>query len=128
MNISFVNECRFGQVETTVLAFWDDLLTRTGGVCVATIGSAPNRQFVATWNDASLLENAQVTHLTFSIVLSEGTDIIDVLYAGMTGGGTLSAGSSATIGLASSDRIALDCCNQTCVTSNSGRRYTPVFR
>ena len=121
-----MNECSFGQVETTVLAFWDDLMTRQGGMCVVTIGAAPNRQFVATWNDVFML-GAQSTHLSFSIVLHEASGIIDVLYGTMTGSGTLSAGASATIGLASTP-IALDCCHQPCVSSNSGRRYTPVVR
>jgi hypothetical protein len=121
---TFSNVCAFdSSVDNAILAFWDDLLTRSGGVCVATLGSAPNRQFVVTWNDAAHLESS-ATHLTFSIVLNEGTDIIDVLYAGMTGG-SLATGLSASIGLASTNQFTLDCCNTSCVSSFSDRRYTP---
>jgi hypothetical protein len=126
------NDCTFGEPGTrapnSILAFWDDLITRPGGVCTATIGVAPNRQFVTTWNDAQLLGVQTTTNLTFSVVLSEGTDVIDVLYGIMSGGANLSAGGSASIGLSNATYYALDCCNQPCVTSNSGRRYTPVIR
>ena len=52
---------------------------------------------------------------------------IDVLYATMSGGGQLSAGASATIGLASSAGLYPDCCDRACVRSNTGRRYTPLL-
>lgn len=126
--IAFGNECFFGAIDRAVLAFWDDLMTGTGGICLAEIGTAPNRQYVATWNQTGILERLGETSLTFSIVLSESTQTIDVLYGSMTGGGLLSAGASATIGLAGVGQISLDCCNQACVRSNTGRRYTPTFR
>jgi hypothetical protein len=46
----------------------------------------------------------------------------------MTGGGQLSAGASASIGLAGFQQYFLDCCNQPCVRNNVGRRYTPILR
>ena len=107
-----------------MFAFWDDLRTSSTGVCIATVGSAPNRQFVATWSDAALLLVSETTHLTFSVVLNEGSDAIDVLYSTMLGGGP-ALGMNASIGLASSTAFTLECCNQACVTSNSGKRYTP---
>jgi hypothetical protein len=124
---NFENDCGGVNMRSAVMAFWDDLATRERGVCVATLGSSPNRQFVVTWNDAFVLGLAS-THLTFSVVLNEGSDVIDVLYGSMSGGGASSAGQNATIGLANVGEYALDCCNQPCVTSNTGRRYVPVLR
>lgn len=130
--IEFDNECNFNDMghatRNTVLAFWDDLMTRASGVCVATIGSAPNRQFVATWNDAALLAFDVASHLTFSVVLSETSDVIDVLYGAMIGPGSFAAGSSASVGISNATRYTLECCNQPCVSSNSGRRYSPILR
>jgi len=97
-------------------------------VCTATIGLAPNRQFVTTWTDVLILNVDSTTSLTFSVVLNEGTDVVDVLYGNLSGGGSFSAGASATIGLSNDTRYALDCCNQPCLASNSGRRYTPIVR
>jgi hypothetical protein len=130
--IEFDNECSFNELghatRNTVLAFWDDLQTRASGVCVATIGTAPNRQFVATWNDAALLEFLGTSHLTFSVVLSETTEVIDVLYDTVAGPGTVAAGSSASIGLSNDTRYILECCNEPCIASGTGRRYTPIIR
>lgn len=122
----YFNQCAFSQgvISNAVFAFWDDLLTRSTGVCTVTVGTAPNRQFIATWSDAALLELADTSHVTFSIVLNEGSDAIDVLYSSMTGGGP-ALGTSASVGLSSSSAYALECCNQACVTSNSSKRYTP---
>ena len=122
----FQNACGGSSVSLAVMAFWDDLATRQRGVCVATLGASPNRQFVVTWNDAFIL-GLPASHLTFSVILNEGSNVIDVLYGTMTGGGALSAGQDATIGLASEREYALDCCNEPCVMSNTGRRYTPVL-
>jgi hypothetical protein len=125
---SFSNECFFGPIDRAVFAFWDDLMTGPSGVCLAELGQAPNRQYVATWQNTAILQNLETTNLTFSIVLSESTQTIDVLYERMTGGGQLSAGASATIGLAGFQQYFLDCCNQSCVRNNVGRRYTPILR
>jgi hypothetical protein len=121
----FSNTCGLmSGVSNGVLAFWDDLYTRASGVCVATVGPAPNRQFIATWSDVALLSDFPRSHLTFSVVLNEGTDTIDVLYA--TAFDTLETqGSSASIGIASSTAFSLECCNAACVTNNTGKRYTP---
>ncbi|HEY8076659.1 MAG TPA: hypothetical protein VIF62_21185, partial [Labilithrix sp.] len=67
-----------------VFAYSRDLVTRTG-VCLKTVGAAPNRKFVATWGDACLYNGAPCdtvspTHLTFSVILEETTNRIDVVY------------------------------------------------
>lgn len=66
-----------------VAAFWDFLARRPGeasGVCVRTIGSAPDRRFVVGWNDVFVVSR-EASHLTFAVVLHEGTGVIDVRYA-----------------------------------------------
>ena len=109
------------------MLFRSDLVTRQKGVCIATLGTEPNRTYVATWRNAYLLAIGTSSDLSFSVQLSESTGTIDVNYENMTGG-TLATGTSATIGLSSDTAVALDCCQETCVMSNTGHRYTPVFR
>jgi hypothetical protein len=76
-----------------IYAFGDDLYTRNG-VCFSVVGQRPSRQFVVTWEDA-LLNMTHSGHLTFSVVLTETSNTIDLMYETMTGGpeaqGTLAA-------------------------------------
>jgi len=64
---------------------WGDNYTRTG-ICVATVGTAPNRQFVVEWNDTYYFGGTATggVHNTFEVVLSEGTGTIDIIYNTMT--------------------------------------------
>lgn len=74
-----------------VAAYWLDLLTRDTGVCVATVGAAPNRRFVVQWDDAAYYPS-RTGNLTFEIVLNETSNTIDMLYQTLgttTGGVTL---------------------------------------
>lgn len=102
-----------------IVVFGDSNLT-PGTVCWATQGTAPNRQLVATWKGNSELLDPSFA-LSFSIVLSETTSAIDLLYsapalpmdggteagadAGVGDGGTTPvtdptvAGANATIGM-----------------------------
>ncbi len=90
-------------VTDTVFAFWDDLVMRAG-ICVATVGEAPTRMFVAETTDAYFYPNpSALTHLTFEVVLTEATGVIDVLYHQMQGEGDRATGASATLGLGSGD-------------------------
>jgi hypothetical protein len=73
-----------------------DLFQRATGVCLATFGSAPNRQFVVETNDAYHFADTS-THLTFEVVLSESTNTLDFLYQTLSGPGT--TGEMATVGL-----------------------------
>ncbi len=80
-----------------VYAFADDLETRTTGMCIAVTGTKPDRQLVITWENAALVSNT-ASHLTFSVVLTETNNTIDVLYGSMTGP-TEAQGTLAVIGL-----------------------------
>jgi hypothetical protein len=98
-----------GVVPPSLIApFWDDLVMRpTSTITTRTIGNAPNRQFVVEWSDMSILDedgNDQNASLTFEIVLYEGSNDIQFLYAKMTG--PRSDGSSATIGFQDLKRVS----------------------
>jgi hypothetical protein len=62
---------------------WGDLVARDPQLCVATLGTSPNRNFVVEWPDAGDFEDATESHLTFEVVLRERTGAIDFIYASM---------------------------------------------
>ena len=111
----------------SVAAFQDDLYTRATGVCVATVGTSPNRKFVVTWADEHFCCGEDPTvHLTFSLLLSEGTNTVDLVYRTMMGG-TRASGDSAAVGIINGDRTrAIQySCDQTLITSGTSIRFTP---
>jgi hypothetical protein len=65
-----------------IAAHWGDLLTTAGGVCVATVGTAPNRLWVAEWNATYHPAGAEL--LSFEIVLHESSGVIDVIFGTLT--------------------------------------------
>jgi hypothetical protein len=111
----------------SIYAFWDDLRTRSG-ICIATIGDAGSRSFVVEWNDATFATSSNA-HLTFEIVLHEGSNLIDLIYGTMIGDPTdamRATGTSATIGITggpgSVDSIG---CNAGGVSAPMAYRFTP---
>ena len=87
-------------VPNSIFAFWDDLILRPTGVCVATVGNAPDRTFAVEWLDAGFFPaNTVDTHLTFEALLDERSGTIDVRYLQMTGEGNRATGGSATVGV-----------------------------
>jgi hypothetical protein len=106
-------------VVNAILAYWDDLYTRTR-ICTATIGSAPSRQHVITWDDVRLYADTN-THLTFSVVLTEGSNTVDLLYQTVSPGG-----SSATIGVQDSTGTisTQHSCNTSSLGAGTAIRYT----
>jgi hypothetical protein len=109
-----------------IYAFGDDLFTRMTGVCIATQGAQGNRQFVVTWEDAYLTSDMS-THLTFSAVLTETTNTIDLLFGTMTSGAE-AMGSMAAIGIEDSTgtRAATFSCDEATITSTPlDVRFTP---
>lgn len=100
-------DCQSGGDPTTnypaVVAFGDSSLqTGANGVCYATQGTSPNQQFVATWSQVNE-QFDQGSTMTFSVVLTETTNTIDVMYqtaAGADGGlDTYVSGANATVGM-----------------------------
>jgi hypothetical protein len=116
----------------SVFAFWDDLALRDPGVCVAALNTAPSRQLVFTWRDAHFVgPDVPDTRLNFSLVLTETSHTLDLLYGTMTGDGDRATGSSATVGLqrdrgSLSDLVGFDTAGT--VTPNTGLRWTPTIQ
>ncbi|HEY1693169.1 MAG TPA: hypothetical protein VGG39_13465 [Polyangiaceae bacterium] len=92
-----------GYTYPAIVAFGDEeLATGTLGVCYATVGNSPNQQFVATWKQATD-ETDPGSILTFSIVLTQTTNTVDLMYETATGadGGadSIASGITATVGI-----------------------------
>lgn len=72
-----------------IAANWIDIVTGTTGVCYATQGAAPSRRWVVQWANARRYSSAS-SPINMEIVLSEGTNTIDLLYGPtMTAGGVV---------------------------------------
>ena len=80
--------------------FWDDLYPPGGGsVRYQTLGSAPNRQFVARWN-VPHYPTSGGTLYDFTVVLNETTNDIEYCYDNVVvGGAGIDSGGSATVGI-----------------------------
>lgn len=69
-----------------IAPYWGDNFTRDPGVCIATVGAAPNRRYVVEWNDQHFCcTDDPAVHLTYEAILNETTDAIDFLYNDMRG-------------------------------------------
>ncbi len=75
---------------------WQDEVNR-GAQCIATVGAAPNRQWVVEWDDAAHFPVSSAVHETYEVILTEGTGTIDFVYQTMTGA------DMATVGVMSQD-------------------------
>jgi hypothetical protein len=81
-----------------IYAFGDDLYTpMTTGVCIGISGITPNQQLVITWEDVFFAQTMS-GDLTFSVVLTQTTNSIDLMYGKMMGG-SRAQGDQATIGM-----------------------------
>lgn len=67
-------------VKNCILAPWQDLYPGGGGTLKwAVYGTAPCRQFVASWNNVPLFVSAPpATNATYQVVLYESTNVIDI--------------------------------------------------
>lgn len=64
-----------------LLVYSADLIGRLdagAGVCVGTTGTAPNRKLVATWKDSFFYDAWLTSNVTFSAILNETTNVIQV--------------------------------------------------
>lgn len=48
--------------------------------CSATVGAAPNRRFAVEWNDFTVGTAGSAVHLTFQVVMHEGSNVIEFFY------------------------------------------------
>jgi len=79
-----------------IAALWDDLqIDGSGSVHTATVGTAPNRQFVIEWRGARFVDD-WATQISAEVLLSE-TGTITLNYQGLTN--SLGKGSNATVGI-----------------------------
>ncbi len=110
-----------------IAAQWRDLLTRDTGACIATLGTAPSRRWVAQWDNASNYPTGTGS-LNFEVIVHEGSGIIDLAYGVMSMSDTTR---TTTVGLESPDglRAVGGCTDGTslCVSaSNTRARFTPA--
>jgi hypothetical protein len=93
------NNLTTGAVRPVLAPLWDDLQMNAGGFYYLTQGSAPNRVFVAEWNNVRWSKNAAlgIGCLSAQVRLYEGSNRIEFAYRQATG--DLNA-PSASIGLA----------------------------
>ena len=93
------NNLASGPVRPVLAPLWDDLEMNAGGFYYLTQGSAPNRVFVAEWNNARWSKTAAlgIGSISAQLRLYEGSNRIEFAYRQATG--DLSA-PSASIGLA----------------------------
>lgn len=98
-----------------LIPFWERLETRDAGVCV-TLSEGTGR-LVVTWKDVCFSPCGSADHLTFSVVLEEGSDRILFLYDEMRSGDPARAnGSNASGGLTSNTEVS----SRNCVASMCG--------
>ncbi|MFM8237310.1 MAG: putative Ig domain-containing protein [Actinomycetota bacterium] len=84
--------------------WWDDLNPGVGGsVRTQTIGTAPNRRFVASWLDVPIY-GLSGSGITFQMILEETTGAIVTQYLDTaTGNASYDRGASATVGTENAD-------------------------
>ncbi len=83
---------------SAIYSFWCDLYAPADSICTATLGVAPNRTFVTTWNAVYHL-NQPTLLVTFSAILTEGQTYFDVVFDAMASdGGTYTLGVQDNLG------------------------------
>jgi hypothetical protein len=83
-----------------VAAFWDNLapLSPASDVWVATLGQAPKRVYLVRWQGWTFSGTPTPATLTFSVLLYEGSNVVELQYTTLDGGARAS-GSQAAIGI-----------------------------
>lgn len=84
------------QPNAVIAPYWSDVVTR-GGMCLATVGAAPARRWIVMWNDvyhygSAVADGGATQHLTFEVVLYEGSHAIEFAYQRMDGAGPVTVG------------------------------------
>jgi hypothetical protein len=114
-----------------VFPFWADLMTRPTGICVATVNSGGSRRFVATWQDAHFCCGDDPTvHLTYSVVLTEGSNTVDVLWTQLDLGTRTTGATVGTQNETGTVATQVQCnasgMNSPLVRTGGSVRFTPV--
>ena len=117
----FNNQALATASSSTVIApYWDDLNRGTGTIKYETFGSAPNRRFVAAWNNVPRFPTTG--SCTFQVVLYE-TGNIRFRYSTSS---TSCDGSSATVGIQETSSIFIQHSFNAPITLSNDLLYTPV--
>lgn len=109
----------------TIYAFWDDLNTQSQRIIYyATVGTAPNRQFVTQWTNI-YFHGTSIQLGTFQVILYEGSNNIKLQYRDLLGGAR-ALGNSATIGIKKDNSVYKQYSNDTAsLTQGQAILYTP---
>jgi len=114
------------QPNNAVYAFWDDLVVKAGTTTVrtATLGTAPNRQFVVEWRLANIYQTS--SHISAEVILSENGEIV-VNYDEVSLTNAREQGNSATVGIenATGDVGIQYSLNQPVLRNGTAVMYTP---
>jgi uncharacterized repeat protein (TIGR01451 family) len=86
-----------------IAPLWDDLTATYGRLYLATLGGAPQRYAVVTWDQVSFYGLSEQKQ-TFQVVLYEGTNRVILQYLDLNG--ERSTGSLATVGIENADGTA----------------------
>jgi hypothetical protein len=118
----------------TIFAFLEDLTLRPApgsDMCYVVNGAAPSRQMVIEWLDASLSNvlatQPSLAHLTFEMLLSEGTNQIDFVYQRLDSAPadmSLVNGSQAAIGIQDPSGVRSSV-HQGTVSISTGIHFSP---
>jgi Stigma-specific protein, Stig1 len=110
--------------DAVIAPYWRDLLTSASGVCSATFGTAPNRQWVIQWQTARHYSTETET-LTFEIVITETSNTIDLVYSTMSGASVATVGTEnddGSLGIGGCAAMAASCTP----AANSRTRFVPA--
>ena len=116
------------RMNNAILAFWDDLITQSGKKTIyyRTVGDPGSRKFVAQWTNMYFYSNPTLPMGTFQIILSEGSNTIQLQYRDLLGGAA-SQGNSATIGIQQDNSHYYQYSNNSAsLTQEQAITYTPA--
>lgn len=121
-NTAFTNQCPLplAAMNNLIAPYWDDQRTdrANGGIFTSVTGSAPNRVFNVEWRTVTF--STPETALSYEMRLYETTNVVEFVYANVTGNATNANGSSATVGLQKgTGATASDITQFSCNTANS---------
>src|SRR5439155_13084237 len=88
-----------GSPNTAIYPYWDDLYvdSPTANIYTASLGSAPNRQFVVEWRNVRYFSDS-VRRVSFEVILNENGDV-QTMYKDIAPGDGLEMGNAATVGI-----------------------------
>lgn len=111
----------------SIMPFWDDLITNSGSQTIyyATIGEEGSRMFIVQWTNMYFYSNPSLPMGTFQAILYEGSNNIRIQYRDLLGG-SLSQGSSATIGIRNGEYYSTYSSNIVSLSQEQSILYSPL--